>query len=78
MDNGSGETAPSIFVKRGSASAAGESATVKAATQATVDGVLVRLYEGTAVTVLEKSGSMAKVRLPDGREGSVAASALGR
>jgi len=78
MDGGSGEAAASIFVKRASGNSTGGTATVQSATQATVDGVLVRLYEGSEVTVLETSGSSAKVRLPDGREGSVAASALGR
>jgi hypothetical protein len=38
----------------------------------------VRLYEGTEVSVLERNGSMARVRLPDGREGTIAASALSR
>jgi hypothetical protein len=56
----------------------GTSAQVLATTQATVAGVLVRLYEGSSVTVLERSGSMARIRLSDGREGTVAASALSR
>jgi len=46
--------------------------------QATIEGVLVRLYEGSSVVVLERSGSMARIRLADGREGTIAASALSR
>jgi len=53
-------------------------ATVMTTSQATVSGVLVRLYEGSSVTVLERSGSMARIRLADGREGTVAASSLSR
>lgn len=68
----------SIFVRRSATPESGPEAGVLTTTQATVGGVLVRLYEGTKVTVLERSGSMARVRLPDGREGTVAASALGR
>lgn len=71
-------TTASIFVNRNSPTAAGSSATVLGTTQATVSGVLVRLYEGTSVTLLERNGSMARIRLPDGREGTVAASALSR
>lgn len=72
------EGEPSIFVRRSAGSAAGTNATVLETTQATVAGVLVRLYEGSSVSVLERSGSMARVRLADGREGTVAASALSR
>lgn len=68
----------SIFVNRSRPEAAGQTASVLSTTQATVSGVLVRLYEGTQVSVLERSGSMARVRLPDGREGTIAASALSR
>jgi hypothetical protein len=69
---------PSIFVRRPAGGAAGPGATVLTTTQATVAGVLVKLYEGSSVTVLERSGSMARIRLSDGREGTVAASALSR
>lgn len=68
----------SIFVRRSGGNAAGTNATVLETTQATVAGVLVKLYEGSSVSVLERSGSMARVRLADGREGTVAASALSR
>jgi len=74
---GSGDE-PSIFVRRAGSGTSGASATVLGTTQATVAGVLVRLYEGSSVTVLERSGSMARIRLSDGREGTVAASALSR
>lgn len=67
-----------IFVSRGAEPAGGNSATVLATTQATVAGVLVRLYEDTPVTVLERSGSEVRIRLADGREGIIAASALSR
>lgn len=68
----------SIFVRRAAGNAGGANATVLETTQATVAGVLVKLYEGSSVSVLERSGSMARVRLADGREGTVAASALSR
>lgn len=73
------EAAPaSIFVDRSRPAAPAPAASVLTTTQATVSGVLVRLYEGTEVSVLERNGSMARVRLPDGREGTIAASALSR
>lgn len=74
----SAEGESSIFVRRSAGNAAGANATVLETTQATVSGVLVKLYEGSSVSVLERSGSMARVRLADGREGTVAASALSR
>ena len=67
-----------IFSRRSAATGGGPSASVLSSTQATVGGVLVRLYEGTQVTVLERSGSMARIRLADGREGTIAVSALSR
>jgi hypothetical protein len=75
---GSGAAPASIFVDRSRPAAPAPSASVLTTTQATVSGVLVRLYEGTEVSVLERNGSMARVRLPDGREGTIAASALSR
>jgi hypothetical protein len=75
---GSGAAPASIFVDRSRPAASAPSASVLTTTQATVSGVLVRLYEGTEVSVLERNGSMARVRLPDGREGMIAASALSR
>lgn len=68
----------SIFLKRPRNTDSGTRATVMTTSQATVSGVLVRLYEGSSVSVLERSGSMARIRLADGREGTVAASALSR
>ncbi len=67
-----------IFVRREAGGSASLTAKVLTESQATVDGVLVRLYEGTDVTVLERQGSMARIRLPDQREGIIAASALSR
>ncbi len=75
---GSDAAPASIFVDRSRPAASAPSASVLTTTQATVSGVLVRLYEGTEVSVLERNGSMARVRLPDGREGTIAASALSR
>jgi hypothetical protein len=75
---GSDAAPASIFVDRSRPAAAAPSASVLTTTQATVSGVLVRLYQGTQVSVLERNGSMARVRLPDGREGTIAASALSR
>ena len=72
------EEEPSIFVRRSGGGAAGITATVLETKQATIEGVLVRLYEGSSVVVLERSGSMARIRLADGREGTIAASALSR
>lgn len=65
-----------IFVKRNSSSNSGSGATVKADTKADVAGVNVTLFSGTRVTVLERSGTQAKVRLPDGRVGTVSVSSL--
>jgi hypothetical protein len=65
-------------VRRSGGGAAGITATVLETKQATIEGVLVRLYEGSSVVVLERSGSMARIRLADGREGAIAASALSR
>lgn len=75
---GSEAGSASIFVDRSRPATPAPSASVLTTTQATVSGVLVRLYEGTEVSVLERNGSMARVRLPDGREGTIAASALSR
>jgi len=65
-------------VRRAGGGAAGARATVLETNQAMIAGVLVRLYEGSSVVVLERSGSMARIRLADGREGTIAASALSR
>jgi hypothetical protein len=65
-------------VRRAVGGAAGAHATVLETSQAMIEGVLVRLYEGSSVVVLERSGSMARIRLADGREGTIAASALSR
>lgn len=72
-----GGSGSSIFVRRTATPADGENRVVRAATKATVDGVLVTLHKGTEVAVLERRGSLARIRLPDQREGTVAASALG-
>lgn len=71
------EVAP-IFQRRAAAAspAAGELAAVTAESEANVDGVLVRLYEGDKVTVLSRSGSDAMIRLPDQRVGRISASFL--
>ncbi|MEX2580427.1 MAG: hypothetical protein WD342_15320 [Verrucomicrobiales bacterium] len=72
------EVAP-IFTRRsGSNRVAGDSATVKATTQAEVGGVLVTLYEGAEVGVLSREGNTATIRLPDRRVGVVPSSALVR
>lgn len=63
-----------IFVKRNSGG--GSSATVKADSKAKVSGVNVTLFAGTKVGVLERSGSEVKIRLPDGRIGTIASSNL--
>jgi hypothetical protein len=74
---GEGQGTSSIFIRREAAPGAVGTAVVRSATKATVDGVLVTLHEGTEVALLERKGSMARVRLPDQREGMVASSALG-
>ena len=68
------ETA-SIFVRRSSESP-GTPATISSRVQANVAGVRVTLYEGNTVTLLENQGSVSKIRLPDGRVGTVDASKL--
>ncbi|MEM1440695.1 MAG: hypothetical protein AAGF67_00030 [Verrucomicrobiota bacterium] len=69
----------SIFVKRDNgAPAAAETATVEKDSEAVVNGVIVKLYAGTQVTVLSKTVSEATVRLPDGRVGSVKRRSLSR
>jgi hypothetical protein len=73
---GGTDTGAPIFVRRDAGAASGASATVKETTQATVAGVLVRLYQGSTVTVLERIDGMARVRLADGREGTVSAYSL--
>lgn len=67
----------SIFVNRNSGTPAISTETVQYEVQASVGGVLVKLYKGNRVEVLEQQGRLTKVRLPDGREGTVAASSLG-
>jgi len=72
------ERAP-IFVNRPESTASeGEPATVASRIEADVEGVAVTLYEGTGVTILEQRGDLATIRLPDGRTGTVDATALGR
>lgn len=63
-----------IFVKRNTGG--GSSATLKADAKAKVAGVNVTLFAGTKVTVLERSGSDATIRLPDGRVGTISSSNL--
>ncbi len=67
----------SIFVERPTFRSLGV-AIVMEEVQANVDGVLVRLYEGNRVELLDRQGSIAKVRLLDGREGTVPANSLGQ
>lgn len=67
----------SIFVNRPSVATMG-TAIVMEEVQASVDGVLVRLYEGNRVELLDRQGSLAKIRLSDGREGTVPANTLGQ
>lgn len=68
--------ASSIFVKRSSTPQSGQSASVKREENATVNGVYVKLYEGTRVTVLDTSGGQARIQLPDGRVGTISRGAL--
>ena len=69
------EVAP-IFQRRAGAPASGEMVAVKAESEASVAGVLVRLYEGDKVSVLSRNGSEVTIRLPDQRVGTVNASVL--
>ncbi len=68
-----------IFVRREEAAGpSGEVATVEKDADAIVKGVLVKLYAGTRVSVLDTGGSDATVRLPDGRVGTVKRKSLSR
>lgn len=78
MSSSGGGGSSSIFVPRAAAPDSGATTTVLTATQATVAGVLVTLYEGTQVAILERDGGVARIRLPDGREGTIPANALAR
>jgi hypothetical protein len=69
------EIAP-IFQRRVAPSAAGETATVTVESEATVSGVLVRLYKGDQVRVLSRNGSEATIRLADQRVGTINAGVL--
>lgn len=72
------EPAP-IFVRREEpVAAAAETAVVEKDADAVVSGVLVKLFAGTEVAVLSRSGSEATVRLPDGRVGTVKRKSLSR
>ena len=69
------EETASIF-RRSSSPDSGQAATIRAQSEATVNGVLVTLYEGTQVSVIESSGTKSKIRLPDGRVGMISKSSL--
>lgn len=69
---------PAAIFRRSSngSSSAGSTATVAGETSATVNGVKVKLFPGTNVTVIDSSGGNATIRLPDGRTGTVSSDAL--
>ena len=72
-------TAPvaDIFSRRASAeSATSSTATVASDSQVEVGGVLVTLYEGTAVGVISQDGGTTKIRLQDQRVGTIKSSEL--
>lgn len=67
----------SIFTRRNSTpSASGQTVSVTRDVDANIGGVLVALFSGDRVEVVEKNGSTATIRLPDQRIGTVDASAL--
>lgn len=69
------ETIASIFKKKKGPAAAGMS-TVVSNVDANVSGVLVKLFKGDQVELLEQTGATARVRLRDQRVGTVPASVL--
>ncbi|MDF1658462.1 MAG: hypothetical protein P1U58_12680 [Verrucomicrobiales bacterium] len=72
------EPAP-IFVRREEpVAASGETAVVEKDADAIVSGVLVKLFAGTQVSILERNGSDVTVRLPDGRVGMLKKKSLSR
>ncbi len=66
----------SIFKAKKAAETAGTKLTVVSDVNATVSGVLVKLFEGDKVEMLGQTGALARIRLKDQRVGTVAASAL--
>lgn len=66
----------SIFKGKKAAASSGTTLTVVSDVNATVSGVLVKLFEGEKVEKLGQTGSLARIRLKDQRVGTVAASAL--
>ncbi|MDC0251892.1 hypothetical protein OAK74_01295 [bacterium] len=65
-----------IFQRRDSEDTGGTSASVARTGSAMVNGVKVKLYQGSNVRVLSNSGGTALIRLPDGRTGTVDSSLL--
>ncbi|MCH1408626.1 MAG: hypothetical protein L7V87_06325 [Verrucomicrobiales bacterium] len=65
-----------IFQRRESGDTGGTSASVARTGTAMVNGVKVKLYKGSNVRILRKSGGTAQIRLPDGRTGTVDSSLL--
>ncbi|MDF1740680.1 MAG: hypothetical protein P1U86_16080 [Verrucomicrobiales bacterium] len=66
----------SIFKGKKPAAASGTKLTVVSDVNATVAGVLVKLFEGDEVEMLGQTGALAQIRLKDQRVGTVPASAL--
>ncbi len=66
----------SIFKAKKAAESSGTKLTVVSDVNATVSGVLVKLFAGDQVEMLGQTGALARIRLKDQRVGTVAASAL--
>ena len=66
----------SIFKGKKTADSSGTKLTVVSDVDATVSGVLVKLFKGDQVEMLGQTGALANIRLKDQRVGTVPASAL--
>ncbi|MCG8599073.1 MAG: hypothetical protein MI807_02925 [Verrucomicrobiales bacterium] len=65
-----------IFQRNNANTTSGTPAAVSGEATAMVNGVKVKLYPGTNVSVLSNSGGTAQIRLPDGRTGTVDSGSL--
>ena len=71
-----GSSGASIFKGKKTAASSGTKLTVVSDVDATVSGVLVKLFKGDQVEMLGQTGALANIRLRDQRVGTVPASAL--
>lgn len=72
------EPAPIFQRRSGGTISGGSPATVSSESSASVNGVRVKLFPGTGVSVLSSSGGTSRIQLPDGRVGTIPSSSLAR